>query len=136
MKSILRGGCLCGRTRYTIDEEPTDVGDCHCVDCRRGSAAAYVTWGTVPRPSFRLESGELRNVPHATRIRSFAACCGTPLLFAEGPDTPTVDFTIASLDDPTPFAPKYAIWTEDHLPWVPLNGALPAYQQRTIRGTD
>jgi hypothetical protein len=120
---------LCGKTRYRLEASPTALGDCHCIDCRRASAAPFVTWGTVPRASLRLLAGELRVVPHAKRVRSFAVCCGTPLFFAEAGDSPTVDFTVCSLDDPAPFAPRKAIWTEDRLPWVVLNEALPVHRQ-------
>jgi hypothetical protein len=40
-----------------------------------------------------------------------------------------IDVTIASLDDPTPFAPQKAIWLEDKLPWVKLDESLPMFQK-------
>ena len=73
-------------------------------------------------------------VPHAGRVRSFAACCGTHLFFEDADGAPTVDVTIASLDDPTPCAPTRVIWTEDRLPWVVLDGALPTFLQRSGQG--
>lgn len=129
MKTNLEGGCLCGKTRYRVTVAPTQLGDCHCVDCRRGSAAAFVTWGTVPRGAVDLMRGDLRVVPHAGRVRSFAACCGTPLFFAEREDSALVDFTVCSLDEPGPWAPRKAIWTEDTLPWVKLDPTRPAHRQ-------
>jgi hypothetical protein len=39
-----------------------------------------------------------------------------------------IDVTIASLDDPTPFAPQKAIFLEDKLPWVAIDESIPAYQ--------
>ncbi len=68
-----------------------------------------------------------RKVAHANRIRSFAACCGTHLFFEETKDSDTIDVTIASLDDPAPFAPEKAIWLEDKLPWVTLDESLPSF---------
>jgi len=68
-------------------------------------------------------------VPHAGRVRSFAACCGTHLFFEDSEDAPTIDVTIASLDDPRPFEPERAIWLEDRLPWVKLDERLPAYRR-------
>lgn len=124
------GGCLCGGFRYTLRAEPTGLGDCHCVDCRRSSGAPFVTWGTVPRPAFQVLHGTLRRVPFAARVRGFAACCGTHLLFEDAADSPTVDIAIATLDEPSRFPPRKAIWTEDKLPWVTLNPALPAFPQR------
>ena len=40
-----------------------------------------------------------------------------------------VDVTIASLDDPTPFAPRRAIWLEDKLPWVTIDESLPKFPE-------
>jgi hypothetical protein len=73
--------------------------------------------------------GEPRKIQHAGRIRSFSACCGTPLFFEETNDSETVDVTIASLDDPAPFAPQKVIWLEDKLPWVKLDESLPHFQK-------
>ena len=127
MPESLTGGCLCGQTRYRLTASPTSLGDCHCLDCRRSSGAPYVTWGTVARQNLEIMSGSVRKIPHAGRIRSFAACCGTHLFFEDSPEASTIDFTVASLDDPAPFAPQKAIFLEDHLPWVPLNPALPRH---------
>jgi hypothetical protein len=83
----------------------------------------------VPRKDLHLTKGELRKVAHANRIRCFAACCGTHLFFEDSKDSNTVDVTIASLDDPAPFAPQKAIWLEDKLPWVVVDESLPAFQK-------
>ncbi len=125
----LHGGCLCGGTRYALKAAPRSLGDCHCIDCRRSSGAPYVTWGTVDTADLTLLRGQVRKVPHAGRLRYFAACCGTHLFFRETDPAEWTDVTVASLDDPAPFAPQKAIWTEDHLSWVPLNPALPAHRQ-------
>ncbi len=129
MKAEIVGGCLCGGTRYRLEEEPRDLCDCHCEDCRRSSGAPFVTWGTVKRESLRVTAGSVRKVPHAGRVRSFAACCGTHLFFEDSDDAPTIDFTVASLDDPRAFPPERVIWVEDRLPWVKLDDGLPAYRK-------
>ncbi len=122
----LKGGCLCGGTRYVLEEAPLGVVDCHCLDCRRSSGAAYVTWGMVQRKNFRLLSGSLRKVAHAGRVRGFASCCGTPILFEDAPESPRVDVAIATLDDPRLFPPSRVIFVEDKLPWVMLDQSVPA----------
>jgi hypothetical protein len=81
----------------------------------------------VPREDLVVTKGEPRKIAHANRIRSFAACCGTHLFIEDNKDSETIDVTIASLDDPTPFAPRRAIWLEDKLPWVTLNESLPSF---------
>ena len=127
MNAAIEGGCLCGGLRYRLEAAPTDRNDCHCIDCRRSSGAPYVTWGTVKRDQLRITAGEVRRIPHANRVRSFAACCGTHVFFEDSREAETVDVTIASLDDPTPFPPEMSIWTEDRLPWVALNETRPVF---------
>ena len=126
---MIEGGCLCGALRYRLKKPPTGINDCHCSDCRRSSGAPFVTWGCVDRDQLSLVQGEVRKIPHAQRVRSFAACCGTHLFFEDAPGSETVDVTIASLDDPTPFPPEITIWTEDRLPWVPLDESRPTYKR-------
>jgi hypothetical protein len=131
MPTPIEGGCLCGKTRYRLLTEPNYLNDCHCIDCRKSSGAPFVSWGTVERGNLQLLSGELRKIPHANRIRSWAACCGTHLFFEESAAAASVDVTLASLDDPKPFVPSITIWTEDRLPWVLLDQTRPSFPQRS-----
>ena len=88
-----------------------------------------MTWGCVDREQLTITTGKIRKIPHANRVRSFAACCGTHLFFEDAPEAETIDVTIASLDKPSPFPPEMIIWTEDRLPWVILNESTPAYKR-------
>jgi len=107
----ITGGCVCGGTRYVLKSRPFALIDCHCIDCRRSAGAPYVTWGSVPREDLVVTKGE----PH--------------LFFEDAKDSDAIDVTIASLDDPAPFAPQKAIWLEDKLPWVTLGESLPSFQK-------
>jgi hypothetical protein len=129
MNEPIEGGCLCGGVRYRLRAEPAQLSDCHCVDCRRASAAPFVTWGSVRKDDVEILSGELRKVRYAGRLRSFAACCGTPLFFQDDESSVSIDVTIASLDEPQSYSPEVAIWTEDRLPWVHLNPGLKIFRQ-------
>jgi hypothetical protein len=103
------------------------LGNCHCVDCRRAAGAPFVTWGTVTSSDLRIVSGEPRKIGHAGRVRTFASCCGTPLFFEDEPAAKEIDVAIATLDDPQGFPPAKNIWTEDRLPWVQLDPAIPSF---------
>jgi hypothetical protein len=130
----IHGGCLCGKTRYELSGALQGLNDCHCVDCRRSAGAPYVTWGSVRPSEMRIVQGGLRKVSHADRLRYFAECCGTPLFFKEDEASEWIDVTIGSLDDPSGYAPQQSTWTEDKLPWVKLDPALPAYPQKSPMG--
>ncbi|CAN5392094.1 GFA family protein [soil metagenome] len=127
MKESIEGGCLCGGVRYRLLAEPAQLSDCHCLDCRRASAAPFVTWGEMKADNIEILCGNLRKVRHAGRLRSFAACCGTPLFFQDDENSRVIDVTIASLDQPEKFSPQVAIWTEDRLPWVTLDVERPTF---------
>jgi hypothetical protein len=124
----ITGGRVCGGTRYVLKSQPFALVDCHCIDCRRTAGAPYLQWGSVSRQDVVVTKGEPRKIAYANRIRSFAACCGTQLFFEDSKDSNTVDVTIASLDDPTPFAPQKAIFLEDKLPWVVIDKSIPSFQ--------
>lgn len=130
METSIEGGCLCGGLRYRLRQNPEGVENCHCIDCRRASGAPFVTWGSVRAELMELLRGKLRVIRHADRLRSFAACCGTPLFFQREEGAEWMDVTIASLDDPAPFAPETAIWTEDTLSWIRLDPSMPAHRQK------
>jgi hypothetical protein len=121
------GGCLCGKVRYVLKSEPGSLLDCHCIDCRRSSGAPYITWGTVATQDFQLTQGALKEIHFADRLRKFAPCCGTQIIFQDSETAETVDVTLASLDEPTAFQPAKALWCEDRLPWVQLNSAVPQF---------
>jgi hypothetical protein len=129
MASTIEGGCLCGGVRYRLHVRPKQGSDCHCEDCRRASAAPYVTWCSVPSKAIEVLSGELRRVSYADRLRSFASCCGTPLFIQDEVSSEWIDVTVASLDDPKTFPPEVAIWTEDKLPWVKLDPSRRAFRR-------
>lgn len=130
------GGCLCGGTRYLLLTAPVSLSDCHCVDCRRSSGAPYVTWGSVRPSDLQITRGDVRKIPYAGRLRSFAGCCGTHLFFQETAESEWIDVTIASLDDPQGYAPTKCIWTEDKLPWVVLDPELPSYPQSSGQNSE
>ena len=117
------GGCVCGGTRYVLKSRPFALVDCHCIDCAICDLGICVARGSAH------DKRRARKIAHTNRIRSFAACCGTHLFFEDTKDSETIDVTIASLDDPTPFAPQKAIWLEDKLPWVMIDESLPSFQK-------
>jgi len=50
------------------------------------------------------------------------------LFFEDSKESDTIDVTIASLDNPAPFAPQKTIFLEDKLPWVVINESIPSFQ--------
>ncbi len=129
------GGCQCGGIRYECDARPEEIFmfKCHCRDCQRLSGGAFVPVVFVPKGRLRITRGEVRH--HVTPgaggeyIRGFCPACGSRLTGGEGPGSPGIGVTAASLDDPSGFAPQMEIWSSDAQPWDALNPALPHFPQ-------
>lgn len=126
---MAEGGCLCGAVRFRVEGPAVLAELCHCAMCRRAVGAPVVGLGTWARERFRWTAGE--PVVHASSDeaqRSFCGRCGTSLLFERLGARDTVDVTLASLDDPVPFAPTAHIWTMSRLPWLHLDDGLPEHE--------
>jgi hypothetical protein len=112
------GGCLCGAVRYRLEVEPSDAGYCHCMLCRRSSGAPVLAFATVPLKKFVITKGEpAKRLSSSFGERWFCRDCGTQLAMHVDHQPDTIDFTIASLDDPTTIAPAFHIFTEDKIGW-------------------
>ena len=122
------GSCLCGAIQYEAAGEPYNVTHCHCTDCRRSNAAAFVTWASFKRCDFRFTEGEPKQIEWAGRTRTFCANCGTHLTFQS--DAAEIDVTVCTFSDPTLAIPADHTWTEDQIPWATSNDNLPRHHQR------
>ena len=106
------GGCICGAVRYDVHGAPLRVGLCHCLDCRKTSGSAFVTFAVWPRAAFSV-TGDIAS--HAGR--NFCPLCGSRL-FCLRPDE--AEIRVGSLDDaPTGLRPTYEIWTKRREHWLP-----------------
>lgn len=114
---LRRGGCSCGRVRFEVRGEPSVVGLCHCVECRKASGGAFVAYADWPLAAFRT-SGEARE----HRGRSFCPACGSRV-FHLGEDK--VEIMLGALDElPHGLAPAREGWTCRREPWLlPVPGA-------------
>lgn len=121
MTDIREGGCLCGKARYSIDVEGGEVGNCHCITCRRHSGAPYETYIDVPlaqfswlsKPSGYIQTGDNSG-------RGFCKECGTPLSFEDANEPELACMLVATLDDPSGILPTYEIYTKSRMDGVPI----------------
>jgi len=126
----IEGGCLCGAIRYRIDEPPRRATSCHCLDCRRASAAAFVTWVEFPSSSFTWLSGSPSRYESRPQVyRQFCGACGTQLTYQRVGEPETIDVTACSLDDAEGAAPDDHVWCDRMLPWVKVADGLPRYRR-------
>jgi hypothetical protein len=124
------GGCLCGAIRYRLASAPFDAGYCHCRICQLASGAPVMAFATVPRDDFRLIQGEVRRRRSSDfGERWYCGDCGTPLTMLVTHQPDTVDFTIATLDDPAAVTPGFHIWWRSRIPWFDTSDSTPRHDR-------
>ena len=143
MTEALSGGCACGAVRYKLASKPFNCGWCHCRTCQLNSGAPAMVFATVP-------VGDLFWTQGAEKVRTFASSsfghrafcgeCGTPFWMKVDHQPRTVDFSVATLDDPTCVAPGFHIFWESRIGWFEPGDALPRHEKfrpdtRGLEGT-
>lgn len=143
MNEGLEGGCACGAVRYRLASAPFDAGWCHCRTCQLNSGAPAMMFASVP-------AGDLVFVKGADRVRRFKSSsfghrefcgdCGTPFTMKVDHQPETVDFSVATLDDPDGVRPGFHIFYESRIGWFDTRDDLPRHARfrpdtRGLEGT-
>ncbi len=117
----MEGGCLCGKVRYRLKSEPFDAGWCHCRTCQLNSGSPAMAFATVPIGDFEFtQGGDLVGTVESSDFgnRRFCTSCGTPFLMQVQHQPETVDFSIATLDEPGTIVPGFHIFYASRIPWA------------------
>ena len=114
-----QGGRQCGGVRFDLPGPPQFVCNRHCRSCRKATRAALSTWvgfddgkrrWTKAPPPFHAGSPGVK--------RGFCAACGAPITYAGAQQPGETRFLIGVLDNPSAFAPRKEVFTEDALSWA------------------
>lgn len=79
---MIRGSCLCGAVRFAYERAASQVGMCHCSQCRKVSGVASNAVIVVAEAELRwLGGSEQRQVFHKPSGwgTTFCRSCGSPL---------------------------------------------------------
>ena len=127
----LEGGCYCGAVRYRAEGEPMMMAQCHCRECQ------YITGGS-PNVFLAMALDALSYTKGAPKqfarkdlekpvTREFCAECGTHMVTR--PQRRIVVIKVGTLDDPTQFTPKMAIYTCDKQAFHHVLEGMPAFER-------
>jgi hypothetical protein len=128
-----RGGCLCGAIRYEADGDPRYMGLCYCADCRKASGSGYVPFMSFPASAVRFTGKPAQIVSRSLRggeaVRNFCPTCGSLVYGGRaGIDTEHTIYA-GTLDDPSRFVPRLAIFARDRAPWAIVPEGLTVYDR-------
>jgi len=125
---VIKGGCLCGASRYVAHGEPINVRVCHCRVCQRSLGAAFNARVLMPLNAVTMTGALGRRNSSPVLVRGFCTVCGTSL-FTERASAGVIGLTCGSLDAPEDFQPTEHIWTSSKQAWLTLNDGLPQYPE-------
>ncbi|HEY0421065.1 MAG TPA: GFA family protein, partial [Acetobacteraceae bacterium] len=111
------GGCLCGALRYEADGEPLYAGHCYCADCRKASGSGFIPFMGFSSSAVRF-SGETRKfVSKSARggnaVRNSCPACSSLVFGGEVGKDDSLTIYAGSLDDPSSFRPRIAIFARN-----------------------
>ena len=132
----LTGGCLCGAVRYELKSPPFDCGWCHCRTCQLNSGAPAMAFASVAEGDFLWTKGgdKVKSVASSTfGHREFCGECGTPFLMKVDHQPETVDFSVATLDDPAAVTPGFHIFWGSKVGWFDPGDDLPRHNKFRVR---
>ena len=137
----LTGRCMCGSVRYQLKSDPFDCGWCHCRTCQLSSGSPAMVFASVHEGDLVwTEGGEkVRSVKSSSfGHRLFCGECGTPFLMKVDHQPETVDFSVATLDDPQAIAPGFHIFWDSRIRWFEPGDNLPRHAKfrPDTRGTE
>jgi hypothetical protein len=123
----MKGGCACGKVRYTAQVANDEAYLCHCRMCQRATGSVSIAFKNMAKADVAWESGPDWYESSPIARRPYCAGCGTSLGF-EFPDSDKMDLTVASFDDPARFRPVHHFGAESlHRAWIDTAG-LPEYR--------
>ncbi|GAB2583197.1 hypothetical protein GCM10027034_14160 [Ramlibacter solisilvae] len=128
MSNVLKGGCLCGKVRFTASQAPLRTLACHCTFCQRMTGTSFYAESIFPLDAVSFNEEELRRYEHLSDgskkkvFVHFCPSCGTTvgLTFERWPDIRAI--SRGCYDDPNAVEVTSHIWTRSAQTGV----ALPA----------
>lgn len=124
------GGCLCGGVRYRVQGRLSDVGACHCSQCRR-TTGHYFAAATCKRDDLKFESDETLAWYESSPgvYRGFCARCGSSLFWRDS-RRDEIDVLAGTLDTPTGLRLVDHIFVADKGDYYEIADGLPQKRQR------
>jgi hypothetical protein len=126
------GGCLCGALRYEARGEPLHAGYCYCADCRKASGSGFIPFMGFSARAIRFTGQPKQFVSKAFHggeaVRNSCPVCYSLVFGGVIGETDSFTIYVGSLDDPSLFHPKVAIFNKSRPHWVPLPPDLKVFE--------
>ena len=112
MPDRMKGGCACGKVRFTATIHDDEAYLCHCRMCQRATGSVSIAFKSVKQAEVEWDGEPDWYDSSPIAERSFCAKCGTSLgfRFKEGSDK--MDLSVAAFEHPSRFKPQHHFGAE------------------------
>ncbi|MEM7195160.1 MAG: GFA family protein [Pseudomonadota bacterium] len=131
----IKGSCLCGYVRYSVDGALSDADHCHCSLCRKQHGAAFATYADLNPKHFKWDAGEdcirVYEMP-STAGWCFCSRCGSTVAGTYGGQVTSL--VLGSVDGEPGVRPTAHIYAGSKAAWYDIVDDLPQYNERITSG--
>lgn len=129
---MYQGSCLCGKIKFTLSDEISDIIYCHCSQCRKAQGSAFATNANVKEKSFNFVSGEnnlsaFKNTNEQTKY--FCKTCGSPIMSKSSGSPDTIRIRLGTIESDITERPEAHIFVSSKANWENISDNLPQYDE-------
>lgn len=126
----LLGRCTCGAVEYRVADEFLYAANCHCVDCRRATGAAFKSFAGIERGKLHISRGADGLFIYGSESAGDVRCavCGA-FLYSVVRGGAYVHVLLGTLADAPSIRPKEHIFVRSKAPWFTITDDLPQYSE-------
>jgi hypothetical protein len=127
---VLRGSCLCGQVKYSVDDAFVYALNCHCSNCRRATGSAFKAFAGIERTRLTVICGaeDLKIFGEEATHDARCAKCGS-LLYSLVREGTFAHVTLGTLSDAPTIQPSAHIFVGSKAPWFTITDSLPQHQE-------
>lgn len=126
----LKGECLCGAVRFTVEDAFRYSLNCHCSQCRRATGAAYKPFAGIERSKLKLVAGAsgLLRYGEARDHDTRCGACGS-FLYSVVRNGKYVHVNLGALSGLPSMRPTAHIYVGSKAPWHAITDDLPQHEE-------
>ena len=129
---MYKGSCLCGSITYTIKQELSDFGYCHCRSCQKSSGSAFGANAGINRSAIELNAKDhcLKEYTSTSgKTRAFCGRCGSPIYAFNAASPDILRIRLGSLDSAFNKFCKAHSFVAEKASWEVIAGDIPQFDQ-------
>ena len=126
------GGCLCGALRYQAQGEPLYAGLCYCTDCQKASGSGFIPFMGFAGSAVRFSGETLKFTSKSAKgrdaVRNTCPVCRSLVFGGEAGKDDSFTLYAGTLDDPSAFQPRIAIFARSRPAWAVIPPGLAIFE--------